>query len=215
MFVCVCCCFWLLALGRSVGPSTVLPWESASSSRLCSESHLGGHFPGCIPGRTSDPWLLTLVPGRVPTRKGRQSEALHTPSSSLSKQSCGPQTGRPWGPEEAALTAAGQVHPAGSGSPFCWSHFDSEKLAICTSTVLALRLPLNPALTTDPNVSWCPSVPAGASSQAAGKGPHNRQVALVCVPRTGRGGHAPVIPEPLSGRFLLRLLQTAAWLGSR
>lgn len=63
-------------------------------------------------------------------------------------------------------------------------------------------------------VSLCPGGRGGASSQAAGKGPHNRQVALVCVPRTGRG-HAPVIREPLSRRFLLRLLQTAAWLGSR
>ena len=190
----------------------MLPWESTSSSRPCSKSPSGWPLPRMHPMGASH-----SGPRTGPHRKGRQSEAPHIPSSSLSKQSCGPQTGRPWGPGEAAATAAGWVHPAGSPeSPFCWSNLDSGKLAIHTSTVLAPQLPAKPW--SDPQsgqllVSLCPG--RGAHPKLPVRAPHDRQVTLVCVPRRGLGGCAPVIPEALSGPCLLRLLQTAAWLGSR
>ena len=163
---------------------------------------LGGHCPGCIPGG-----VLTLVPGQVPTGKAVSRKPLTYPAP-LSKQFCGPQTGRPWGPGEAAPTAAGWVHPAGSPeSPFCWSNLDSGKLAIHTSTVLAPRLAAKPW--SDPQsgqllVFLCPG--RGSHPKLPVRAPHDRQVALVCVPSRGRGGCAPVIPEALNGRCLLRLL---------
>lgn len=80
--------------------------------------------------------------------------------------------------------------------PFLLESFRLGEAVVHTSTVLALRLPLNPALTPGPNASWCPSVPGKRGLiPRCRKGPHNRQVALVCVPLLGRGAATPCDPR--------------------